>query len=91
MSCNRGKATPWLYRSLGLPLYPNLALIVSHSKCKMIGFSNSECKLFTMELTFWLLNVFNVIHSFSHSAGGPGLVPALRGYRSVYFCKLAGT
>lgn len=44
-----------------------------------------------MGLQFWLLNVFNVIHSFSHSAGGPGLVPALRGYRSVYFCKLAGT
>lgn len=32
-----------------------------------------------------------VIHSFSYSAGGPGLVPALGGYRSVYFCRLAGT
>lgn len=33
----------------------------------------------------------DVIHSFSYSAGGPGLVPALGGYRSVYFCRLAGT
>lgn len=87
-SCHSGSAL-WLYRSSNSPkpVCVELASIIMHTKCEKIWLAPSSC--FTMHLASEC--VCDVIHSFSYSAGGPGLMPVLGGYRSVYFCRLAGT